>query len=371
MSQKKILFYHPLFLDGGVEKTNLLISEKLSKQYKILFVSNYFSKKFNSDIKRIGIKKIRLRSKRTFFSFFELSKVIKKNNPDLIFSLQMHANVTVLMINFFLFFNTLKVICCERLSPQSYKKKLKGTLITTLAKVFYRYSKKIICNSKDLASEIKNLSKSKNVTYIYNPTLKNNFKALSKKFVLNENPFKQKNKKKIISVGRLDDNKNHMMLLKAINLLKQKQKQKICVIIIGEGKNKNILKNYAKKIKIPKNFYIFDFKKNPYPYFLNSDLKVLTSHFEGLPNVLIEAMVLKIPIISTNSPTGPREILLNGKAGFLVKRNDYKSLSKKIELFLKNPRIFQKKKKYYKTSLKRFSPKKSLGQYMNIVHSII
>ena len=103
MPQKKILFYHPIFLDGGVEKTNLLISEKLSKKYQILFVSNYFSNKFNSDIKKIGIKRIKLKAKRTILSFFELSRIIKKNKPDLIFSLQMHANVTVLLMNFLLF----------------------------------------------------------------------------------------------------------------------------------------------------------------------------------------------------------------------------------------------------------------------------
>ena len=110
MSQKKILFYHPIFLDGGVEKTNILISEKLSKKYRILFASNYFSNKFDVDIKRIGIKKIKLKAKKTILSFFELSKIIKKNKPDLIFSLQMHANVTLLLLNFLLFFNKLKII---------------------------------------------------------------------------------------------------------------------------------------------------------------------------------------------------------------------------------------------------------------------
>ena len=125
--------------------------------------------------------------------------------------------------------------------------------------------------------------------------------------------------------------------------------------MIGEGKNKKSLENYAKKIGFKDNLYILNFKKNPYPYLLNSDLKVLTSNFEGLPNVLIEAMALNVPIISTNSPTGPREILLNGKAGFLIKRNDHKSLSDKIKLFLENPEIFKKKIYYKKKFRKIFS----------------
>jgi len=96
---------------------------------------------------------------------------------------------------------------------------------------------------------------------------------------------------------------------------------------------------------------------------------VLTSNFEGLPNVLIEAMSLNIPIISTNSPTGPREILLDGKAGFLIKKNDYKDLSKKISLFLKFPKAFNNKKIFYKKSLDRFNPEKSLSKYRQIVNS--
>ena len=367
MSQKKILFYHPIFLDGGVEKTNILISEKLSKKYRILFASNYFSNKFDVDIKRIGIKKIKLKAKKTILSFFELSKIIKKNKPDLIFSLQMHANVTLLLLNFLLFFNKLKIICCERLSYQSYQD-IKGQIIILLAKIFYRFSTKIICNSQDLAEEIRSLSKSKNVTFIYNPTLKQNFRKLSKRFKLNKSPFKDKNKKIIISIGRLVDNKNHLMLLKAINLLEEKEK--IALVIIGEGKNRKLLIDYATKIKF-RNLYILNYRKNLYPYLLNSDLKILTSNFEGLPNVLIEAMALNKPIISTNSPTGPREILLNGKAGFLIKRNDFKSLSSKIHLFLKNPKLFNKKKLYYKESLKRFSPENSLKKYANIVDDII
>ena len=82
-------------------------------------------------------------------------------------------------------------------------------------------------------------------------------------------------------------------------------------------------------------------------------------------------MALDVPIISTNSPTGPREILLNGKAGFLIKRNDHKSLSKKIRLFLQDPKIFKQKKLFYKKSLKRFSSEKSLKKYIDIVDKII
>tara|TARA_B110000196_G_scaffold319651_1_gene338363 strand:- start:1289 stop:2401 length:1113 start_codon:yes stop_codon:yes gene_type:complete len=370
VQRKKILFYHPFFADGGVEKTNLLISEKLAKKYEIIFVSNSFSKKFNLDIKRIGIKKITLSSSRTLFSFFELSKIFKKIKPEIIIPVQMHANVLVLAINKFLFKNKLKIICCERLSKKRFQEYfIKGKIIIFLAKILYKNAKKIICNSKDLATEFKKISKANNVTYIYNPTLKLNYRSLAKKIKIKEKPFFPKIKPILFSLGRLDDVKNQMMLLKAYNEIKNYVSCNI--VLMGEGKKKDELIKYAKKNKFSKNFFLFDFKKNPFPYLSKSDLFILTSNYEGLPNVLIEALSLNIPVISTNSPTGPREILLNGNAGFLIKKNDYKDLSKKIKLFFENPKIFNNKRKFYKKSLKKFSPKKSLDQYEKIVKSLM
>ena len=69
---------------------------------------------------------------------------------------------------------------------------------------------------------------------------------------------------------------------------------------------------------------IINFLDNPYPIIKKSDIFILSSNFEGLPNVLLEAQTLKIPIISSNCPTGPKEILLNGKAGILFKLNSQK-----------------------------------------------
>ena len=103
--KKKIIFYHPSFEDGGVEKTNLLISAKLSKKYDIFFLSHSFSNKFDKEIKRIGIKKIFIPSSRAIFGFLKIVKIYRNIKPDLIFSLQTHANVISLVINKFFFNN--------------------------------------------------------------------------------------------------------------------------------------------------------------------------------------------------------------------------------------------------------------------------
>ena len=75
---------------------------------------------------------------------------------------------------------------------------------------------------------------------------------------------------------------------------------------------------------------IINFLDNPYPIIRETELFILSSKYEGLPNVLLESLVLKKMIISSNCRTGPKEILLNGKGGLLFKVGNHKDLYKKI-----------------------------------------
>ena len=95
-------------------------------------------------------------------------------------------------------------------------------------------------------------------------------------------------------------------------------------------------KKFIIKIILKRIVRLINFLTNPYPYIKHADHFILSSNYEGLPNVLLEAQCLKKIIISTKCPTGPNEILLNGRAGTFFKMNDYKDLSKKITQVYKN-----------------------------------
>ena len=133
-----------------------------------------------------------------------------------------------------------------------------------------------------------------------------------------------------------------MTLLKAINLLKDKVNIKL--IIVGEGENKKKLENYININNLKKNIKILNFIQNPYPLIKSSDIFILSSRFEGLPNVLLEAAVLKKYIISTNCPTGPSEIIKNKAFGVLFKIGDFYSLSKKYYFIQKIKKINKRMK---------------------------
>ena len=108
-----------------------------------------------------------------------------------------------------------------------------------------------------------------------------------------------------------------------------------------------------------------NWQSNPYKYLKSSDLLVLTSKFEGLPNVLLEAISLKKFIISSNCPTGPKEILSYGKGGFLFNVGDYNQLANKIIFFSKNKIKCKKKINYAYKNIKRFDYNKNLNSYLN------
>ena len=94
---------------------------------------------------------------------------------------------------------------------------------------------------------------------------------------------------------------------------------------------------------------------------------ILTSKFEGLPNVLLESLVLKKFVISTNCPTGPSEILSKGKGGILIKIGDYKELAKQILFFIKKNNQCASMLKYAAKQLYRFDETKNLLKYYTIV----
>ena len=135
---------------------------------------------------------------------------------------------------------------------------------------------------------------------------------------------------------------------------------------MGRGADERKLKNYTKKNRLGKIVKFINFKSNPYPYLKQANLFILSSKFEGLPNVLLEATTLKKYIISTNCPTGPREILKNGLYGDLFKVGDYKELSKNIENFKFNDFYMKKINNNFK-DLKRFDYHKNLEKYLIFV----
>ena len=153
-------------------------------------------------------------------------------------------------------------------------------------------------------------------------------------------------------MGRLEAQKDIDTLLKGFELINKTHKSKL--LIIGSGSEKEKLshstlykKNIIKQI---------EFDENPYKYIKHCNVFLLTSTYEGMPNVLIEAQILGMPIVATDSPGGTSEALLDGNAGLLANMKDAEDISKKVHILLTDKEIISNLSLNFEKSLERFNP---------------
>ena len=346
---------------GGVEKNFFIISNYLANKLDKIFLitaENNLSKKIkNIDIvyPRSNFWRNKARFRKYIICIFLLIKILLKNRNILVFTFQ--ANLyAILICKLF----RISIISRSNSSPSGWSKNF---IKNYIYKVGLNLADTIIVNSIEFKREMKKKF-SVNATHIYNPLNKSEIIRLSKKKVKNLFPKKTL---KIISVGRLVDQKNQLTLLKAINIIKNLYT--VRVVLIGRGVDFYKIKDYIKLKKLSKIVKVF-YTPNPFPYIKQADLFILPSKYEGLPNVLLESIVLKKVIISSACPTGPKEILLDGKAGLLFKVGNHIELSQKIVFYIKNK---TKCKKLLNNSIKkldRFDYKINLKKYLSVIKNI-
>ena len=220
----------------------------------------------------------------------------------------------------------------------SLKKYMSGKLIisernaknyyTTLKKLMMKYSVKKTDGLVVQTEEIGEWFKSKNKIVIPN--------AINKNIVLNQ-VEKIKKEKKIVSVGRLEKQKNYPMLIKAFNIFSKKYSDYI-LEIYGIGNEEKNLKKIVNKYKLQDKVAFKGYVNNISEQIYNSSMFVMTSDYEGISNALIEAMCIGLPCISTDCDGGgAREVIKNNENGILIPKNDVLKLAQSMEKIIENP----------------------------------
>jgi glycosyltransferase involved in cell wall biosynthesis len=131
--------------------------------------------------------------------------------------------------------------------------------------------------------------------------------------------------RRIIAVGSLKPQKNYPLLLDAFAKVCETRLAKL--LILGDGPLKGHLERMVAARGLAGKVIFHGFTKNPFPYYLSADLFVLSSDYEGLPTVLVEALSCGLRVVSTDCPSGPREILADGRYGELVPCGDPEALA--------------------------------------------
>lgn len=369
LNAKKInlIIFHPFSFLGGADRSIARLINGLSaKKYRFFFIS--LNKPLIKKLINQKVEFITINSKKTIFSIFKLRKILKDFNTsqskNFFLSNQNFANIVSILSSTNL--KRIKTILIERnhISELNYGDNifvlLKNKIILILMSIFYKFADYIITNSFESSYDLSRHIKKKVITIQNASNEKNILKKLKIKKI-------KKIKKKfiILNVGFFENQKNQITLLKSLKYLKKKIPN-ILLILIGNGSLKKELKLFVKNNNLQKNVKIFDNVHNPENFYKIADLFVLSSIYEGFPNVLVEALSSRCPIISSNCKSGPREILANGKYGDFFNMKDDMQLSKKIFAHFTNPKRLKKKIKNVNNHLSKFGTKRYITSYEKI-----
>ena len=241
---------------------------------------------------------------------------------------------------------------------------IKKKIMLFLIKIFYSQSDAVVGISKKLSLDLQTFINSKVLT-IYNPSLEN-------KIILNNRAQKikiDKKKKIILNVGFLEKQKDQLTILKSINILK-KFKQNFLLVLIGNGNEYIKLKKYIFENNLNKYVKIYKNITNPNLIYQKADLFILSSIYEGLGNVLVEALKNKCPVITSSCNSGPMEIIQNGKYGDFFLPGDYRMLAKKIIKHFNNPKRLKKKLNIPPRHINKFSLKRNISEFDKLFNKI-
>lgn len=360
---KKICFLSgDMSRSGGTERVLAIIANELCKkedlfEIHILSTVNENMTSFFPLNKRIKQSRIlndkALNFKKQYFKVVKgIRNYVKKNNIDVFIDVEVISSIFSIPATRF---TSTKHIAWEHFNFYENN----GSFLRALArKIDAKFSDYIITlTEEDKNNYLNNLKIIGKIDYIYNPMEIKEVKKCSL------------HSKQIVSVGRLTYQKGFDMLIDVAKDVLEKNKE-YKWLILGDGEDKDRLQEKINKYNLQDRLILKGKVSNVEDYYKNSSLYVMTSRFEGLPMTLLEAKSYKMPIVSFDCPTGPSEIIRNNINGYLVKANDIKEMSNKVNSVLLDDKKLKKFSDKAELDIDKFNINSIINKWTNILCTI-
>lgn len=299
---------------------------------------------------------------------YDIRKFLKNNYVDAVISTQPHVNSVLGYASLGLFKRP--IIIMREASTPSCKYSEINPISTFLYKTGYRFADHYVAVSdgvkKDMVG-VYNLSEY-NITAIHNPVIDVSIDELCQKST-SDSWFDEPDKPVILAIGRVVPLKNHKMLIEAF--AKVREYKDVRLVILG---NKHLAPDYTKALidliedlNLSNHVKLPGFVKNPFSYLSRSSLYVLSSDYEGLPGTLIQALACGCPVVSTDCPNGPAEILEDGKWGILTPPNDSEKMAESILKAMNSNYDTER----LKSRAADFTSDKSASKYISLIKQLM
>lgn len=284
----------------------------------------------------LGIKTTILNKPNVRGMLFPLIKYFLIEKPDIVFSAEDHLN-TMVLIAAIISGSKAKISCSSRVTPFDTYSNIflsKRWVLKQLTRLVMGRANALTCVSRDMVAQYNQVFSSPPHVCVYN--IVDDIRSRERMHEPVEHVwFSDKSIPVLVAAGRLAHWKGHANLIEAMSILLSSRPARL--LILGDGPLRAELQDLIKALGLLDSVELVGYVENPLKYFARADVFVLSSLVEGLPNVLVEAMMCGCTPVSTDCPTGPREVLQNGKYGYLVPMRDPNAMAAAIERALEHP----------------------------------
>jgi len=357
--KKDIYFLLPVFTYGAGQSIKRIILNLDNKKYNknIICLGKC---QFKKELLKKKIKVHELNHAKLIFAIQDIKTILKKSEISKKILISNIHYTNVLSLLFFSKIKGLKIVVTERTAIKELGiyfgllDFLKKRIIKLLVFILYRKASAIITNSTKSSKDLNKIIGLK-VNTIFSPSYIPGNCKIKKRI---------NRVKVIIAVSRLSREKNILYILNAINLIKDKN---FVLKIIGDGEQKKELTKFVSQNQLTNKVKFLNYKKDVKKYFLESDLFINSSFFEGFPNAVVESLKFNVPVVCSKSHGGIFDILKINKYGYLFSLEKVENLSSLIIKFLNNNSSFIQKTRGAKNNLKRFTIKNCVVNYEKLL----
>ena len=324
----RLALFLPSLAGGGAEKRMLNLATEFAK--KGYLVDMLLSRSEGAYLASVppNVHVVDLHASRPLTAIPALVHYLSVKKPHALLSTITSANLAAIWASLLSPVKSRCVICeashlSKELAQSSGRNRL---LMPFLIKQFFPKAYAIVAVSKGAAADLARVAgiPSESIRVIYNPVVSPSLWTRSREPT--DHPWLQNGRiPVIVGMGRLTRQKNFSALIQAFALVRAEIPCRL--IIFGEGEERPLLESLSRNLDIAHEVDLPGFVANPYPILSKASLFVLSSRWEGLPWVLIEALACGTKVVATDCPSGPREILDNGAYGELCPVEDVPALA--------------------------------------------
>jgi glycosyltransferase involved in cell wall biosynthesis len=332
-SRTDLAIYLPSLVGGGAERAMVNLAHGLADRgLSVDMVLAQAKGPYLEEVQETTIRIIDLNASRVITSLPALTRYLRDEQPHAMLSVLDYANIVVLWARRLSGSPSQVAVNEQNTVSRSARNsaRRRQRMVPNLIKRFYPWADHVIGNSQGVADDLYELTglPREDIKILYNPVVTPDLREKTHQPI--DHPwFEPDQPPVILAVGRLTKQKDFPSLIQAF--AKVRQTKPVRLIILGEGPDRQLLEELVKELDIEEDVSLPGFVQNPYAYMSRASLYVLSSRWEGLPTVLIEALYCGLPIIATDCPSGPKEILADGKYGLLVPVENIPSLTQAIQ----------------------------------------